>query len=328
MTTTMLDADEAIFASTGQAVHVAFLIMAQPAQQDGPLRKALIRVMESIQLTSNQRHWLDELRGASGGTVNFGRLDGNDIRAQCAMITQAVATSLPPAERWVLQAKFGQAEFEDVLDNESAASKPAAALEQARKNVVALRTRLNRAVAELGIARENLISTGQRIVRPEAHESARARYQSAREDVRAISADLNAAEAKEQAAQIAAARPAACGLVDNGPRLDAKGKRGVGGARRRYAFSAERIDAIKGLSDWFAPMFPQLKPMAIDCMLGRIFANHKKLEISVRDLANSFGGNYQAYQRASSKMKEHINELEQMALGRLEDGFRRHGVIN
>lgn len=224
-----------IFDNAGQAVHVAFLIMAQEATQDAPLRKALIRVMESIKLDSgNQRDWLDQLRGvrAAYGTVNFEGLGPGDIRAQCAMITQAVTTNLPEIERWVLQAKYGQTDFEDAIEG----------------------------------------------VVP-------------------------------------------CRLIDNGPAV-------VDGikARRRWAFSAERIVAIKGLSDWFAPMFPKIKPLAIDCMLGMLYASHKKIEISTRDLAKSFGGDHRMYWRASSKMRSHLRTLEENAIARLEPIFVEHGV--
>jgi hypothetical protein len=211
---------DAIFENAGQAVHVAFLIMAQEATQDAPLRKAIIRAMESIKLEPNQRHWLDQLRGVGAGTVNFSGLSGSEIRAQCALITQAVKTNLPAPEMWVLQAKYGQTDFEDI--------------DQGDRQLPA--TRVPRTV-------------------------------------------------------------------------------------RRFAFSAERIAAIKGLSDWFVPMFPSIKPLAIDCMLGRLFANHKKLDISSRDLATSFGGNHTAYLRASRKMKDHLRILEQQAIARLEPIF-------
>ncbi|MET3134991.1 hypothetical protein AAKU55_005294 [Oxalobacteraceae bacterium GrIS 1.11] len=220
-----LEAGEAVFATAGQAVHVAFVLLSQPAQQDAPFRKALIRAMESIQLTGDQGDWLDQLRGAASGSgsVNFGGLDGNEVRAQCAMIMQAVK-SLPPLEGWVLQAKFGNTDF----------------------------------------------------------------------------------ECRQEDSQL--------------PQLKEP--------RRRWAFSAERIEAIKGLSDHFAPMFPKIKPLAVDCMLGRLFANHKKLDISSRDLADSFGGNHTMYLRASIKMKQRLLELEYQAIDRLEPQFIRHGVSN
>ena len=205
--------EEAVFESVNQAVHVSFLILAQEAKQDAPLRAALIRAMESVVLSGRQRCWLDQLRGASTGSINFGGLDGNEVRAQCALVLQAVKHRLPATEMWVLQAKYGETHFEDV------------------------------------------------------------------------------------------------------------------DGKRRFAFSAERIAAIRGLADWFRPMFPALNPLAIDCMLGRLFANHKKLDITVRDMAKSFGASHMTYQRASKKMQSHVRGLEQLAVGRLEESFMRHGLI-
>lgn len=222
----VMEEEGAIFGSTGQAVHVAFLVMAQEATQDAPFRKALIRAMEATRLDQGQQHWLDQLRGEGGGSCNFSGLSTGDVRAQCALITAAVRTKLPAVEMWVLQAKYGQTDFEDV-------------------------------------------DHGDRQLPP-----------------------------TEQ------------------PRV-----------RRRFAFSAERIDAIKGLSDWFVPMFPRIKPFALDCMLGRLFANHKKLDISSRDLAAQFGGNHTKYLRASYKMKNHLRQLEDNAIGRLEPVFVAHGVV-
>lgn len=227
-----LKMSEAVFATAGQAVHVAFVIMSQPAQQDAPLRKALIRVMESIRLTDgNQRDWLEQLRGEPSNAVNFGGLDAYDVRAQCAMITQAVRTKLPKTEMWALQAKFGQTDVED-MEADSLEDRQLPCLLKARRQVV-----------------------------------------------------------------------------------------------RRYAFSAERIDAIKGLSDWLVPSFPQIKPFAMDCMIGKIYANHKKIEISFRDLAKSFGGNHMTYARAFKSMHNRLRALEQVAIDRLEPHFFQQGVI-
>lgn len=219
-----LKMDDAVFATAGQAVHVAFVIMSQPAQQDAPLRKALIRVMESIRLVDgNQRNWLDQLRGQPSDSVNFGGLDAYDVRAQCAMITQAVRTKLPKPEMWALQAKFGQTDFEDQEDGQM---------------------------------------------------------------------------------------PVRCP------------------PRRRYAFSLERIDAIKGLSDWMVPSFPQIPPFAMDCMIGKVYANHKKIEISFRALAKSFGGNHMTYARAYKALHKRLRALEEVAIDRLAPHFFEQGVID
>ncbi|MGZ9027363.1 MAG: hypothetical protein ACXW2U_08835 [Telluria sp.] len=307
---------EAIFDNVGQAVHVAFLVMAQEATQDAPLRKALIRIMESIKLdSSNQQHWLDQLRGERGGTVNFAGLGPGDIRAQCALITQAVKTNLPEVERWVLQAKYGETEFEDV---------PADAAGDALDVAVAVAAaKVHQAQQRMAQARQEFWSecnvpslSSTLALRPGAPSA----YLAARNRLGEVNHALASAESAYQLAKIALDQAGASRLIDNGRRVPAAA------ARRRWAFSAERIEAIKGLSDWFAPMFPRIKPLALDCMLGRLYANHKKIDISTRDLAAQFGGDHLKYFRASCKMKNHLRILEEKALERLEPIFFEHGV--
>lgn len=303
----MVEEEQAIFENAGQAVHVAFLVMAQEAMQDAPFRKALIRVMESIHLDKKQTHWLDQLRGDKGGSVNFGGLSGGEVRAQCALITQAVKTNLLPVEKWTLQAKYGETEFEDVMDG-TGDTAAAVALERATAKVCSTRGQLEQAKNEFSAA---------------ARGGDKALCGSSFAALQAVRARLVTAESAAQAAQVAFNQMNACRALDNGP----VPKSEKVGCRRRYAFSAERIAAITGLSDYFAPMFPRLKPLAIDLMLGRMFANHKKIDISLRDLAAQFGGSQMKYMRASFKMKNHLRELENNAIARLEPVFEDHGVI-
>jgi hypothetical protein len=210
----MEQAQNGIFQSAGQAVQVAFMVMAHEASQGMPFRAALLRVMEQVDLPSEQqRHWLDQLRGDRVGTVDFDGLDSLDVRAQCGLIAKAITTRLPQAEMWVLQAKYGVTDFEDV-DGE-----------------------------------------------------------------------------------------------------------------RRFAFSAERIAAIQGLAEWMAPQFSRIKLLALDCMLGRMLANHAKIDISARDLAGQFGGCHKKYIRASYKMKNLLRRLEDEAVARLEPYFFESGLI-
>jgi hypothetical protein len=314
---------EPIFEDAGQAVHVAFLVMAQEARQDAPFRKALIRSMESIKLSQAQRHWLDQLRGEPSARINFGGLDTNDVRAQCSMITQAVATKLPDPERWVLQAKYGEVDFEDVIDDEPGSNQVAAALERARKSVRSAQAKEQQARVELDAARDHYLSMQQRIMPPGVFESAQEQYHSARDAVRDAGGELARAEAKERVAKIALDKLSSCGLVNNGPRAS-----DLGEPRRRFAFSSERIAAIDGLARWFAPMFPRIKPLAICCMLGRMFAKHKKIDISARDLAAQFGGSYSTYLRAAMKMKNHVRQLEDNAIARLAPYLAEQGVVS
>ncbi|MDB6119305.1 MAG: sigma-70, region 4 family protein, partial [Verrucomicrobiaceae bacterium] len=100
--------NDAIFRSTGQALHVSFLIMSVEARQKNALRMALIQIIEAVEhLTTKQESWLKQLRGDASGTVNFGGLDAYEVRAQCAMVTTAVRDHLPGPERDVVWARYG-----------------------------------------------------------------------------------------------------------------------------------------------------------------------------------------------------------------------------
>jgi|GEM_PF-1695142 len=306
----VVEEERAIFENAGQAVHVAFLVMSQPAMQDAPFRKALIRVMESIKLVDgNQRNWLDQLRGERSGNINFEGLSGADVRAQCALITQAVVTNLPPIERWVLQAKYGRTDFEDFPAE--VGEQAIVALERVRADVLTVRDRLSAAQARLSPWT------------PGGGAASRELFEQARDDVKALRAQLEEALRLEQRVQVAYEQSTSVRSLDNGPAPKAEG----GAGRRRFAFSPERIQAIQNLTDYFAPMLPRINTLAIDCMLGRMFANHKKIEISTRDLADQFGGSHMKYMRASCKMKNHVRVIEQSAVARLEPVFIEHGVV-
>jgi hypothetical protein len=101
----------------------------------------------------------------------------------------------------------------------------------------------------------------------------------------------------------------------------------VASAKKRYAFPAERIAAIQGLSQWLNPLFPRINSLALDCILAKNYANHAKVEISFRDLEKSFGENHMVYARAFPKIKEHLAEVEKQATDRLAKYFVSQGII-
>lgn len=104
-----------IFESTGQAIHVAFTIMSQPAQQDSMMRKSLVRILDAMQdLSPRLAAWLGQLRGEPSSTVHFDGLSSNDVRAQCAMILHAVRTKLPDPEMWAVTAKYAGEDCEEI----------------------------------------------------------------------------------------------------------------------------------------------------------------------------------------------------------------------
>lgn len=83
--------------------------MAHEARQGEPFRRALLQVMEAIEHpTRVQREWMEQLRGIGTGdrTVNFSGLTSDEIRAQCALITQSVHDHLPGPERFAIWARY------------------------------------------------------------------------------------------------------------------------------------------------------------------------------------------------------------------------------
>lgn len=205
----------AIFQTTGQALHVAFLIMSVEARQESPLRRALLQIMgQQEELTKKQRDWMDQLIGEGSGTVNFGGLSSDEVRAQCAMVTQSVKDHLPAPEMHVIHARFIPTEVEDLEDN-----------------------------------------------------------------------------------------------------------------RKRYYFSQERVDAVKALSDYVQPSYQSIRREAMDCLVAKVFVDHKKTEISFRDLASSFKSSHMTYARAFPKIKETMKTLEMRAIERLTPYFKETGLI-
>lgn len=106
---------EAVFQTTGQALHVSYLIMSVEAKQKAATREVLMRLIESVELPSARlRAWYKELQGQASGTVNFGGLTGDEVRAQCAMVTSWVKHHLPEPEMHVIHARFIPTETEEI----------------------------------------------------------------------------------------------------------------------------------------------------------------------------------------------------------------------
>ena len=98
----------AVFQTTGQALHLSYLMLSLPGMERNAMRVALIRAMEfTPRLNSRQSQWLDQLRGTPSGTVDFDGLTMMEVRGQCSMVTSAVASRLPSAERGAILARFG-----------------------------------------------------------------------------------------------------------------------------------------------------------------------------------------------------------------------------
>lgn len=102
---------------------------------------------------------------------------------------------------------------------------------------------------------------------------------------------------------------------------------GAGGQRyRRYFYGAARVEGIRYLADWLSPASSISGP-ALDVLVAKVFANHERLAISFRDMAQTFGGNHMAYARAFPKIRDRLRELEALAVSRLDEYFVGMGLV-
>jgi hypothetical protein len=100
--------DAVIFTNTAIALHVSFLVTAQPGAQPCSLRRMLVTTMECIDLNRQQADWLARLVGQPGENVDFSGLSRTEIRGQCGLVTQAVEQRLPPPELFAVLARYAQ----------------------------------------------------------------------------------------------------------------------------------------------------------------------------------------------------------------------------
>lgn len=89
--------NQAIFRSTSQALHFAYLIEAYEVSVESIMSKAMRIIMMELGLWNTGEQ----------STVNFGGLNALEVRAQCAMIRAAVRSRLPAPEAWAVQARYG-----------------------------------------------------------------------------------------------------------------------------------------------------------------------------------------------------------------------------
>lgn len=93
--------NQAIFRSTSQALHFAYLIEAYEVSVESIMSKAMRIIMMELGLWNT----------GEPSTVNFGGLNALEVRAQCAMIRAAVRSRLPAPEAWAIQARYGMNEI-------------------------------------------------------------------------------------------------------------------------------------------------------------------------------------------------------------------------
>lgn len=89
--------NQAMFRSTSQALHFAFMIQAYEVSVENIMSKAIRAIMKELGI------W-DE---GEPSTVDFSGLSPLEIRGQCAMIRAIVRDRLPGPEAWAIQARYG-----------------------------------------------------------------------------------------------------------------------------------------------------------------------------------------------------------------------------
>lgn len=97
--------------------------------------------------------------------------------------------------------------------------------------------------------------------------------------------------------------------------------------KRRFAFSAERSQAIRLLAAWLVPVMSELPPLALDCIVAREYADHGRTKISLRELAANFGLSKDTFGRRGKEVRAYLRKLEREAHEKLRPYFVKQGVI-
>jgi hypothetical protein len=88
--------NQAIFRSTSQALHFAYMIQAYDVSVESVMAKAIRGLMKELGIWDTGKP----------STVDFGGLSRLEVRAQCAMIRAVVIDRLPDPESWTIQARY------------------------------------------------------------------------------------------------------------------------------------------------------------------------------------------------------------------------------
>jgi hypothetical protein len=99
---------DTVFSDTPTALHVSFLVYSQQVGDLSSLRRALIRILETMPvLTRQQADMLKRLHGTRSLLVDFEGLTQHEIHGQCALIIDSVQQRLPHPELCAVFAGYG-----------------------------------------------------------------------------------------------------------------------------------------------------------------------------------------------------------------------------
>ncbi|WP_157131222.1 hypothetical protein [Burkholderia pseudomallei] len=99
--------------------------------------------------------------------------------------------------------------------------------------------------------------------------------------------------------------------------------------RRRFAFSADRNEAIKALSNRMREQFDILSEGECDVLVARVFANVKETTpITLRAIAEQFGRSHVHYHNYFHAIDDKLYHFEMRALDALTDVFAERGTCD
>jgi hypothetical protein len=97
--------------------------------------------------------------------------------------------------------------------------------------------------------------------------------------------------------------------------------------QRKPVFSRERYDAIMRLGDWLSPSFSNFNPLAVDLLVARA-VDKRVADVTFRQMAEQFGASKDTWNRALHDVKKRLEELEKLAINRLEPAFVADGLVD
>ena len=96
--------------------------------------------------------------------------------------------------------------------------------------------------------------------------------------------------------------------------------------QRKPVFSRERYDAIMRLGDWLAPAFSNFNPLAVDLLVARA-CDKRVVDVTFRQMSENFGLDHSTYAYALKRVRGKLEDLEKMAINRLEPAFMADGLV-
>jgi hypothetical protein len=98
--------------------------------------------------------------------------------------------------------------------------------------------------------------------------------------------------------------------------------------RRRYAFSLDRANAIKALSDHFGKVYDTLTETERDLLVSRACADRRRTPITLRGIAETCGRSHVHYHHYFHAIDDQIYLFEVRALDLLTAVFAERGSCN